>query len=92
MKNTTHLESFGTMAFYGQLINLVRLNKYQWRKVSRFLNKIRRQLHPWPHVDRETQRQVAYQSVLQSLKDTRLPEEVKSLLKKGMEYEFQFKF
>jgi hypothetical protein len=92
MKSTTHLESFGSMAFYGQLINLVRLDKYQWRKVSRFLNKIRRQLHPWPHIDRNVQLDVAYQSAVQSLKDTKLPDEIKSLLKKGLEYEFQFKF
>jgi hypothetical protein len=92
MKPTTHLESFGTMAFYGQLINIVRHNKEWWRKVSRFLNKYRRQMHPWEHIDRNTQREQAYKDIIQSLRDTRLPDDVKDLLKKGLEYEFQFRF
>jgi hypothetical protein len=92
MKSTTQLESFGSMAFYGNVINVVRHNREWWRKVSRMLNKLRRRLHPWPSVDRETQLAYAYKDIVQSLKDTRLPIDVIENLKKGMEYEFHFKF
>ena len=49
-------------------------------------------MHPWEHIDRNTQREQAYKDIIQSLRDTRLPDDVKDLLKKGLEYEFQFRF
>jgi hypothetical protein len=89
ISSNTQLESFGTMTFYGQLINIVRHNKHHWRKVARFLQKIRRQLKPWPMVDPVAQHECAHDIIVQSLKDTKLPDEIKEALKYGMRFEFK---
>ena len=86
------LESLGKMSFYGNVTNIVMHDKEWWRKTARFLSKIRRQMKPWPMVDRNAQRECAYKDILQSLNDTRLPDDVKEYLKRGLEGEFQFKF
>lgn len=92
MKNTTHIESFGSFDDYAQVIMVVYYNREWWRKTARMLNKLRLQLRPWPHVDRESQRIQANKDAIHSLRDTRLPSDVIENLKKGMEREFQFKF
>jgi len=89
MKN---LQSFGSMKHYRDLIILIEHNKYLWRKISNILNNTRRDLHPWPVVHRATQVAEANKYAVQALKDTKLPEEAKILLRRGMETEFGFTF
>lgn len=88
----THPESFGKASLYGEAITLVQHNKYQWRKISRLLNRIRRQLRPHSHIHRPTQVKVAHDDVVQAFKDTKLPAPVIQAVKRGMEAEFQFVF
>ena len=87
-----HLESFGSIRHYRNLILSVKDNPYLWRKVARILNKLRRDLHPWQVVDRETQLREGEKYATQALKDSKLPRDVKIFLILGMMSEFGFTF
>ena len=89
MKN---IQSFGSIKHYRDLIILVEHNKYLWRKISNILNNTRRDLRPWAVVHRPTQVAEANKYAVQALKDTRMLDEAKILLKRGMETEFGFTF
>lgn len=84
--------SLGPVAFYGELAEQAKNNKHHWRKVARFLGKIRHQLQPRLTVRRDTQLHFGKLSIEQALIDTKLPEAVKMSAKKGLAYEFQFIF
>lgn len=87
-----HLESFGSIRHYRNLILTVKDNPYLWHKVARILNKLRRDLHPWQVVDRATQLHEGEKYAKQALKDTKLPRDVKIFLMLGIMSEFGFKF
>jgi hypothetical protein len=87
-----HLESFGSIRHYRNLILTVKDNPYLWHKVARILNKLRRDLHPWNFVDRENQLREGEKYAKQALKDTKLPRDVKIFLMLGIMSEFGFKF
>jgi hypothetical protein len=87
-----HPECFGVLAFYRDLIYLVNKDKHSHRKVARLLNRIRRQMKPYGHIARQTQFETAQNDTRQALKDTRLTNQVKQALMRGMQYEFRFKF
>ena len=88
----THLESFGAIKHYRELILRVENDKYLWHKVAHILNKLRRDLHPWQVVDRDNQRREAEKYAKQALKDTVIPSDVRDLMLQGMKSEFGFKF
>jgi hypothetical protein len=87
-----NLESFGSIKHYKYLINRVKDNPYLWHKVARILNKLRRDLHPWNFVDRENQLREGKKYFTQSLKDSKLPRDVKIFLIIGVMSEFGFTF
>ena len=72
-----NLESFGSIKHYRPLITRVKDNKHLWKKVAHILNKLRRDLRPWQVVHRETQLKEGEKYVIQALRDTRLPRDVK---------------
>jgi hypothetical protein len=92
MKRQNNLESFGSMKHYRALILSVKDNSYLWHKVARILCKLRRDLHPWTFVDRETQLREGQKYFTQALKDSKLPRDVKIFLMLGVMSEFGFKF
>lgn len=87
-----NLESFGSIKHYRSLILAVKDNPYLWHKVARILCKLRRDLHPWQVVDRETQLREGEKYATQALKDIKLPRDVKIFMILGMMSEFGFKF
>ena len=82
--------SFGNLNYYIWSISLVNQDKHLWRKAARIVNKARMQMRPWPTVDREIQFQSTQSYVKQALRDTKLPDTVKSSLAYGMAAEFGF--
>ena len=89
MKNPS---SLGPLKFYRVLATVTKPNKHHWRKVSNVLNNTRRDLRPHYMVERSRQVMEAEKSTNQSMKDMKLPGEVKLALKLGMIQEFDFKF
>ena len=87
-----NLESFGAIRHYRNLILTVKDNPYLWHKVAHILNKLRRDLRPWPMVDRENQLREGEKYVTQALKDSKLPRDVKIFMILGIMSEFGFKF
>ena len=88
----TNLASFGPIELYRSLIMLVNRNNDHWRKVPSLINQVRRQMHPWQHIDKEGQFASAREYVIQALKDTKLPDNVKAAVKEGLALEFGFNF
>ena len=82
--------SFGNLNYYLWAYSLVEGNKHHWRKAAHIVNKARRQMHPWPTVDKEIQFQSTQSYVTQALKDTKLPDPIKSALAFGLASEFGF--
>ena len=85
-----HIESFGPIKFYGNLIALTLSDKNSWRKVSNILNYTRVIMTPRLTVDPTAQRVSAYEYTSQAIKDCKMPENVKDALKVGMKREFGF--
>lgn len=92
MERRKHLESFGPARRYQEVILLVEDDRHSWRKIARLLNRTRRQLRPWSFVCRQNQFEQARNDVLQSLRDTRLTNQVKNALMRAMNIEFEFEF
>ncbi len=88
MKN---LSSFGSLENYKEVISLVEHDKTLWRKVANLLNNTRRDLRPWPMVDRENQVKSVNQYIRKAFKDTKLPAGVVAALKLGINREFKFR-
>ena len=88
MDNPDKLQSFGSNKHYGDLIRLIQHDKVLWKKVANLLNNIRRDLRPWAFVDRTNQIREARKYILRALKDTKLPDEVKCLVQRGIYTEF----
>lgn len=87
-----NISSIGPIEIYKEVIFRIIRNKNHWRKVANMMNQIHRQMKPWPHIDRDGQHASAQQTLIQSLKDTKLPLEIKEEIKKASAIEFQFKF
>ena len=87
-----NLSSFGNPKYYHNLIFLVKDNPYLWHKVAHILCKLRSDLRPWIFVDRENQLREGKKYFLQSLKDSKLPRNVKIFLIIGVMGEFGFTF
>ncbi|MHC4048255.1 hypothetical protein, partial [Bradyrhizobium sp. 23AC] len=66
--------------------------KNLWRKCANLLNNVRRDLRPWSFVDPTNQKREAEKYARHALKDTHLPDDVKTALKSGMSVEFGFTF
>jgi hypothetical protein len=84
--------SFGSIEHYIKVIPLVQYDKHLWRKVANIVNNVRRQMHPWPFVDKSLQFKEAKKYVEMALNDTKLPDNIKEALRDGLTNEFNFEF
>lgn len=85
-----HIESFGPIKYYGNLIPLVLNDKNSWRKISNILSTVRRIMTRRLVVDPAAQRVSAFNYVNQALKDCKMPDNVKAAFKNGLKSEFGF--
>jgi len=87
-----HLESFGKLDLYLETISLVKYNRHLWRKVANILNNLRHDLRVLEWTPKENQVKCAKEYLSKSLVDTKMPDEVRTALKTGINREFGFTF